>query len=366
MKNLIVLGIQLLTSLQRARGGGVIRHSLLFVVASLFALSSADSDGFCFWNAAAYNHVFVRIQGSPFTEEVPPYFAEDFVREAALLNGTDLWNISARGVTASVHQVEPDDESCGLYSRYLHSTRQGIIYEFIGRPRSVTVRGMSNSSFSDDILLDGRGCPPAFGTLTTDSQSTSWRDTSVEFSLTRSTVVTIFHIIGSAYVARTSPSGYAGSGTTSGTWIQRVIDGAYLYSRSVTQGYPGGVQKVIDEVYLPAGRYILGHTVSSHVGANAWSSGNHSVYQISLSGGGGDSSLMRLYLGRLSPPEGMDAADLILADVNADGCIDDADLLEVLSQYGNSSGTADINQDGIVDDADLFIVLLLFGTCYLQ
>jgi len=62
----------------------------------------------------------------------------------------------------------------------------------------------------------------------------------------------------------------------------------------------------------------------------------------------------------------MDAADLILADVNADGCIDDADLLEVLSQYGNSSGTADINQDGIVDDADLFIVLLLFGTCYLQ
>lgn len=172
--------------------GGVIRHSLLFVVAFLFALSSADSDGFRFWNAVAYNHVTVRIKGSPFTEELPPYFAEDFVQEVALLNGTDQWNIPVRGVTAFVHQVEPDDESCRIYSRYLHSIRQGIIYEFVGRPRSVTIRGMSNSNFSDDILVDGRGCPPAFGTLTTDSQSNIYRDTSVEFSLTRSTVVTIF------------------------------------------------------------------------------------------------------------------------------------------------------------------------------
>lgn len=265
MRNLIMLGFRRLTSLRKVRGG-VIRHSLLFVVAFLFALSSADSDGFRFWNAVAYNHVTVRIKGSPFTEELPPYFAEDFVQEVALLNGTDQWNIPVRGVTAFVHQVEPDDESCRIYSRYLHSIRQGIIYEFVGRPRSVTIRGMSNSNFSDDILVDGRGCPPAFGTLTTDSQSNIYRDTSVEFSLTRSTVVTIFHIVGSAYVARTSPSGYAGSGTTSGTSIRRVIDGAYLYVRSVTQGYPGGVQKVIDEVYLPAGRYILGHTASSHVG----------------------------------------------------------------------------------------------------
>ncbi|MFQ3611574.1 MAG: hypothetical protein SNJ72_08785 [Fimbriimonadales bacterium] len=55
------------------------------------------------------------------------------------------------------------------------------------------------------------------------------------------------------------------------------------------------------------------------------------------------------------PPQG---------DVNADGCVDDADLLAVLFAFG-SEGTGlpeDINEDGVVDDADLLIVLFNFGT----
>jgi hypothetical protein len=53
---------------------------------------------------------------------------------------------------------------------------------------------------------------------------------------------------------------------------------------------------------------------------------------------------------------------LMLGDVNGDNIIDDADLLEVLFNFGNSTtAPADLNGDGIVDDADLLIVLFNFG-----
>lgn len=50
-------------------------------------------------------------------------------------------------------------------------------------------------------------------------------------------------------------------------------------------------------------------------------------------------------------------------DVNGDGCINDADLLSVLFDFGQSgSGLAsDVNEDGTVNDADLLIVLFNFG-----
>lgn len=49
-------------------------------------------------------------------------------------------------------------------------------------------------------------------------------------------------------------------------------------------------------------------------------------------------------------------------DANRDGCIDDADLLQVLFAFGTTGqNAADVNCDGIVDDADLLEVLFLFG-----
>ena len=49
-------------------------------------------------------------------------------------------------------------------------------------------------------------------------------------------------------------------------------------------------------------------------------------------------------------------------DVNGDNVVDDADLLEVQFNFGNSTtAPADLNGDGIVDDADLLIVLFNFG-----
>ena len=49
-------------------------------------------------------------------------------------------------------------------------------------------------------------------------------------------------------------------------------------------------------------------------------------------------------------------------DVDGDGCIDDADLLQVLFNFGaQGPNPADSNCDGTVDDADLLEVLFNFG-----
>ena len=51
-------------------------------------------------------------------------------------------------------------------------------------------------------------------------------------------------------------------------------------------------------------------------------------------------------------------------DVDANGCVDDADLLAVLFAFGSTGSTLgreDTNCDGTVDDADLLIVLFNFG-----
>lgn len=53
---------------------------------------------------------------------------------------------------------------------------------------------------------------------------------------------------------------------------------------------------------------------------------------------------------------------LTLGDVNGDNVINNADLLVVLFEFGQStSSTADLNGDGVVNNADLLIVLFGFG-----
>ncbi len=47
-----------------------------------------------------------------------------------------------------------------------------------------------------------------------------------------------------------------------------------------------------------------------------------------------------------------------------DGCVDDADLLQVLFSFGRRGGNlgrVDVNCDNKVDDADLLTVLFSFG-----
>jgi hypothetical protein len=75
----------------------------------------------------------------------------------------------------------------------------------------------------------------------------------------------------------------------------------------------------------------------------------------------GDASLG--LLGRSSTEVSAIALVRRYGDTNADGCVDDSDLLEVLFQFGQmgDSLAGDVNRDGTVDDADLLVVLFEFG-----
>ena len=52
----------------------------------------------------------------------------------------------------------------------------------------------------------------------------------------------------------------------------------------------------------------------------------------------------------------------VFGNVNGDSIVDDADLLQVLFNFGSDDAATDTNGDGIVDDADLLTVLFNFGS----
>ena len=52
----------------------------------------------------------------------------------------------------------------------------------------------------------------------------------------------------------------------------------------------------------------------------------------------------------------------VFGNVNGDNIVDDADLLQVLFNFGSDDAATDTNGDGIVDDADLLTVLFNFGS----
>ncbi|MCX7924263.1 MAG: matrixin family metalloprotease, partial [Fimbriimonadales bacterium] len=51
-----------------------------------------------------------------------------------------------------------------------------------------------------------------------------------------------------------------------------------------------------------------------------------------------------------------------VGDVDGNGCVDDADLLQVLFNFGSNNAATDLDGNGVVDDADLLLVLFNFGS----
>lgn len=127
-------------------------------------------------------------------------------------------------------------------------------------------------------------------------------------------------------------------------------------------GYVGNLNQV--QVTARLIDPVTGNVASSHTGSGA-SGGTYSVsvnpglWAIRITASG---CLTRAFpVQRLLGATTIDLT-MILGDVNQDNVIDDADLLAVLFDFGQSGAIpADVNGDGVVDDADLLTVLFNFG-----
>jgi probable HAF family extracellular repeat protein len=158
------------------------------------------------------------------------------------------------------------------------------------------------------------------------------------------------------------------------------------YERAFRWTASGGMQ---DLGTLPGGRYSEAYGVSADGSVVVGVSGGH-AFRWTASGGMEDlnTTYARLLtngsvlsVARAISPNGrfivgdgynaaterheaflLDTGFPLRGDVDRNGCVDDADLLQVLFAFGGRGyRNEDLNWDGTVDDADLLIVLLHFG-----
>lgn len=95
--------------------------------------------------------------------------------------------------------------------------------------------------------------------------------------------------------------------------------------------------------FSTGGGYTLGGTIGQPDASNPLTGGAYS-----LTGG--------FWVAPCSGPQG---------DTNCDGCVDDADMTNIILDFGappsGSNGATDVDGTGEVDDADLTIAILNFG-----
>jgi probable HAF family extracellular repeat protein len=151
------------------------------------------------------------------------------------------------------------------------------------------------------------------------------------------------------------------------TWLG-TLGGIYSYANAVSAD--GAV--VVGEAYkanwhgrafrwtAAGGMEDLNTTYASLLTPNSWL---HIAYAISpdgryIVGDGSNAATWRSQEAFL-----LDTGFPLRGDVNRNGCVDDADLLQVLFAFGGRGyRNEDLNWDGAIDDADLLIVLFNFGS----
>jgi hypothetical protein len=134
-----------------------------------------------------------------------------------------------------------------------------------------------------------------------------------------------------------------------------------LYGRITIAGYTGSLEGKVATIRVKQGTQTRTYTAT--LAAN----GQYAV-PIELSGNievlaqAAPGLARKVSLSNVSAPVQQNFLDLTNGDVNGDNVVDDADLLQVLFNFGGSDSASDVNGDDTVDDADLLIVLFNFGS----
>jgi len=134
-----------------------------------------------------------------------------------------------------------------------------------------------------------------------------------------------------------------------------------LYGRITISGYTGSLEGKTATIRVKQGTQTRTYTAT--LAAN----GQYAV-PIDLSGNievlaqVAPGLARKVSLSNVSAPVQQNFLDLTNGDVNGDNVVDDADLLQVLFNFGGSDSASDVNGDSTVDDADLLIVLFNFGS----
>jgi hypothetical protein len=134
-----------------------------------------------------------------------------------------------------------------------------------------------------------------------------------------------------------------------------------LYGRITISGYTGSLEGKTATIKVKQGTQVFTYTAT--LGANGQyavpidQTGNIEVLAQVAPG-----LARKVSLSNVSAPVQQNFLDLTNGDVNGDNVVDDADLLQVLFNFGGSDSASDVNGDSTVDDADLLIVLFNFGS----
>ena len=134
-----------------------------------------------------------------------------------------------------------------------------------------------------------------------------------------------------------------------------------LYGRITISGYTGSLEGKTATIKVKQGTQVFTYTAT--LGANGQyavpidQSGNMEVLAQVAPG-----LARKVSLSNVSGPVQQNFLDLTNGDVNRNNVVDDADLLQVLFNFGGTDRASDVNGDNVVDDADLLIVLFNFGS----
>jgi hypothetical protein len=156
---------------------------------------------------------------------------------------------------------------------------------------------------------------------------------------------------------------YRLQGGVPATFAMQLIGNATpsLYGRITISGYTGSLEGKTATIRVKQGTQIRTYTATlatnGQYAVPIDQTGNIEVLAQVAPG-----LARKVSLSNVSGPVQQNFLDLTNGDVNGDNVVDDADLLQVLFNFGGSDSASDVNGDSTVDDADLLIVLFNFGS----